>query len=84
MLAPIFAIFDGDTAVRVARGLSGVLWAAAAVPIALLGRRLTGSAWAGVAAGLLSVAVPWITVATLLFSESLAYLLFAWTATRWR
>lgn len=79
LLAPIFAIFDGDTAVRVARGLSGVLWASASVPIALLGRRLTGSTWAGVAAGLLSVAVPWITVATLMFSEPLSYALFAWT-----
>jgi hypothetical protein len=79
VIAPFFGLLAGDDALRAARGLNGVLFALASVPVALIARRLTGSSWAAVAAGLLAVAVPWLTVATLLFSESLAYLLFCWT-----
>ena len=80
LIAPLFALFDGDVAVRAARALNGFLFAAAAVPVALLARRVTSSPWAAVAAGLLTIAVPWLTLATVLFSESLAYLLFCCVA----
>ena len=80
LISPFFALFPGDSAVRLARALNAVLFAATAVPVALLARRVTTSAWSPVAAGLLAVAVPWLTLATVLFSESLAYLLFAITA----
>jgi hypothetical protein len=79
VVSPIFALFDGDVAVRLARALNGVFFAATALPVALLARRVTTSPWSGAAAGLLAVAVPWLTLATIMFSESLAYLLFACT-----
>jgi hypothetical protein len=79
LITPAFALFDGDVAVRVARSLNGVLFAATALPVAALARRAGATPWGAVAAGLLSVAVPWLTLATILFSESLAYLLFACT-----
>lgn len=75
LIAPVFAVLTGDVAVRVARVLGGVAWALAAIPVTLLARRVTTNERAAVAAGLLSIAVPWLTVATILFSESLAYLL---------
>ncbi len=80
LVSPLFALFDGDVAIRLARALNGVLFAATALPVALLARRVMSSRWSAVAAGLLSVAVPWLTLATIMFSESLAYLLFACTA----
>ncbi|MDQ3739435.1 MAG: glycosyltransferase family 39 protein [Actinomycetota bacterium] len=80
VVAPLFWLFDGDVAVRLARALNGVLFAATAIPVALLARRVTGSGWSAAAAGVLSVAVPWLTLATIMFSESLAYLLFACAA----
>jgi hypothetical protein len=80
VVSPLFWAFDGDVAVRLARALNGVLFAASAVPIALLARRVTRSPWSAAAAGVLGIAVPWLTLATIMFSESLAYLLFACTA----
>lgn len=75
-ISPIFALLAGDVAVRVARVLNCVLFAATAVPVALVARRVTASPWGAAAAGLLAVAVPWLTLATVLLSESLSYLLF--------
>ncbi|HEX2084885.1 MAG TPA: glycosyltransferase family 39 protein [Solirubrobacteraceae bacterium] len=80
VVSPIFLAFDGDVAIRLARALNGVFFAATAIPVALLARRVTASGWSAAAAGVLSVAVPWLTLATIMFSESLAYLLFACTA----
>lgn len=77
LISPLFGVFSGDVAVRTARGLNGFLFAAAAVPVALVARRITASPWSAVAAGLLTIAVPWLTLATVMFSESLSYLLFA-------
>ena len=77
LVSPLFDVFAGDVAIRLARALNSVLFAATAVPVALLARRVTASPWSGAAAGVLSVAVPWLTLATIMFSESLAYLLFA-------
>lgn len=80
LVSPLFALFTGDVAVRTARGLNGFLFAATAVPVALLARRITTSPWSAVGAGLLTIAVPWLTLATVMFSESLSYLLFACAA----
>jgi hypothetical protein len=77
LVAPLFEVFAGDVGVRLARALNSVFFAATAIPVALLARRVTVSPWSACAAGLLSVAVPWLTLATIMFSESLAYLLFA-------
>ena len=77
VVSPLFFLFDGDVAVRLARAANGIFFAATAIPTALLARRVTASGWSAAAAGVLSVAVPWLTLATIMFSESLAYLLFA-------
>ena len=77
LVSPFFDLFAGDVAIRMSRALNSVLFAATAVPVAFLARRVTTSPWSATAAGLLSVAVPWLTLATIMFSESLAYLLFA-------
>jgi hypothetical protein len=77
LVAPLFAVLEGDQAVRAARGLNAVLWSLTAWPVYVLARRFAASpARAGVAA-VLAVAVPWMTLSTILFSEALAYLLFA-------
>ena len=80
VVSPLFFLFEGDVAIRLARALNGVFFAATAVPVFFLARRVTASPWSAAAAGVLSVAVPWLTLATIMFSESLAYLLFACVA----
>jgi hypothetical protein len=80
VVSPLFFLFTGDVAIRLARALNGIFFAATAIPVFLLARRVTRSQWSAAAAGVLSVAVPWLTVATIMFSESLAYLLFACAA----
>jgi hypothetical protein len=77
--SPLFWLFDGDVAVRLARALNGLFFSFTAIPVALLARRVTTSRLAASAAGVLAIAVPWLTLATIMFSESLAYLLFACT-----
>jgi len=77
VVSPLFFVFSGDVAIRLARALNGLFFAATAIPVYLLARRVTVSQWSAAAAGVLSVAVPWLTLATIMFSESLAYLLFA-------
>ena len=77
VLAPLSWVFDGDVAVRLGRALNGVLWAATAAPVYLLARRVVRSGALAAVAAVLAVAVPWLTLATILFSEALAYFLFA-------
>ena len=79
LLAPLFAVLEGDQAVRAGRALNGVLWAATALPVYWIGRRVVASPAAAAAAAVLAVAVPWATLSLILFSESLSYLLFAFT-----
>lgn len=80
LITPIFVVFEGDVAVRVARAFNGLLWAATALPVFALALR-AGATRAGAslaAAG--AVVLPWATLSAILFSEALAYLLFACTA----
>jgi hypothetical protein len=77
VVSPLFFVFNGDVAIRLARALNGVFFAASALPVFFLARRVTRSQWSAAAAAVLSIAVPWLTLATIMFSESLAYLLFA-------
>jgi hypothetical protein len=81
VLAPFFAIWDGDVAVRVARAFNAFLFASAAVPLYLLGRRVLVSRWRAVAAALLgAVAVPWLLLSSVIYTENLAWPLYLWTA----
>ena len=79
VLAPLFAAFDGDSAVRAARALSALLFASAAIPAYLLARTVLVSRWLAAAAALLSVVAPWLVLTTVLFTENLAFPLFLWT-----
>jgi hypothetical protein len=77
LLAPVFAAAAGDTGIDIGRALGTVAFALAAVPVYLLARDAMASRWKAVAAALLSIAVPWATISTVLFSEAVAYPLFA-------
>jgi hypothetical protein len=78
VLMPLFRLFDGDVAVRAARALNGLLFASTAIPVYLIARRAALTRWRASAAGLLSVALPWLALTSLLFTENLAYPLFWW------
>ncbi|HEU0250112.1 MAG TPA: hypothetical protein VFR48_05240 [Solirubrobacteraceae bacterium] len=71
-------LFDGVQALRVDHVLSVLLFLSAAVPIFLMARVLLRSSWLAVAVALLSVAVPWLTLTSALFTENLSYPLFWW------
>ena len=77
-LMPIYAAFDGDTALQVAKVWNALLFASAALPAYLLARMVIVSRWRAVACALLCVAIPWLTLSTALFSESLAYPVALW------
>jgi hypothetical protein len=79
LLAPFFAAFDGDVAVRCGRAFTAILFAATAIPVYLLAREVIRSRWGAVAAALGAITAPWLTLATTMFSEGLSLLLFAWT-----
>lgn len=78
VIAPVFVLFEGDTAIRVARGASAFLFASAALPAYLVAREVLTSRRLAALAGVLSVAVPWLSLATALFTENLAYPLILW------
>jgi hypothetical protein len=81
LLVPLFAVFDGDVAVRAARAFNAFLFASAAVPLFLLARRIVVSRWAGVAAAVLGgAAVPWLILSSVIYTENLAWPLYFWTA----
>ena len=79
VIAPLFAVFDGDVAVRAARVLNTLLFTSTAIPIFLLARRAAAGRWGSVAAGLLSVAAPWLILTTAIYTENAAFPLFLWT-----
>jgi len=76
VLAPVFAVTGVD--LHAAHVLNAVVMSSAAVPAALLARRVTGSsAWACLA-GFMTVVVPWITLSSFLLTEVVAYPAFLW------
>jgi hypothetical protein len=77
-LTPFFTVFDGDVAVRIAKVWNALLFVSAAIPSYLLARTVLASRWHAVATGLLCVALPWLTLSTSLFAESLAYPVSIW------
>src|SRR4029077_15262542 len=58
LLSPFYAVLDAVDAFTAAHAVNAVLFASAAIPVYLLGRRVVSSQWALVVA-LLSVTVPW-------------------------
>ncbi len=79
VLSPLFGHLEGDVAVRAARGLNALLFVSAALPVYLLARRVLSSRSHAAAAAVLSVAVPWLAISTVLYTENLAYPLYMWT-----
>ena len=77
LLAPFYGGLgpvDGFTA---AHAVNAVLFASAAIPAYLLGRRLLPAWWA-IAVAFLVVAVPWSVSAAFVMSEAAAYAVFLW------
>ncbi len=79
LLSPLFAHLNGDVSVRAARALNGLLFVSAALPVYLLARRVLTSRRHAAGAAVLSVAVPWLAISTVLYTENLAYPLYMWT-----
>jgi hypothetical protein len=79
VLSIAFRLFsDGYSSVRVDHVLSALLFVSAAIPIYLMARVVLRSQWAAVGAALLSVAAPWLTLTSTLYTENLSYPLFWW------
>src|SRR3954451_13940186 len=79
VLAPIYQLFDMATAFKVAHALNALLMASTAIPAYLMARELTGRRIAAYGVGALSVAIPWMVLSAYIFTEVLAYPVFAWT-----
>ena len=77
LLAPVFA-WSAEPNLHVAHALNAFVMASAALPAALLARRVTGSTgWACLSA-LMTVVVPWIALSSFLLTEVVAYPAFLW------
>ncbi|MBI5105319.1 MAG: hypothetical protein HZB46_10130 [Solirubrobacterales bacterium] len=79
-LMPLFAAFEGDTALALAKLWNAILFSSAVVPAYLLSRFVIRSPWRAAASALLCIALPWVTLTTALFTESLAYPAALWLA----
>jgi hypothetical protein len=77
LLSPFYASLDGVESFRAAHAVNAVLFASAAVPTYLLGRRVVARGCALVVA-LLAVTVPWAVNAAFVMSEPAAYPVFVW------
>lgn len=77
MLAPLFAVLDGDVAIRAAKVLNTALWCSVAIPLWSMARDFLSPRRAAVAVTL-SVVAPWAVISTALFTEALALASFVW------
>ena len=68
----------GPSAVRIDHVLSVLMFISAVFPIYLMARVILPSRPSAVAVALLSVATPWLTLTSALFTENLSYPLFWW------
>jgi hypothetical protein len=78
VLSIAYRLTGGPAAVRIDHLLSVAMFVSAAFPIYLMARVLLNSRWSAVAVALLSVAVPWLTLTSALFTENLSYPIFWW------
>ncbi len=77
LMAPFYGSLDNVDAFTTAHAVNAVLFASAAIPAYLLGRRLVPTWWA-LAVALLTLAVPWAVNAAFVMSEPAAYPVFIW------
>src|SRR5919201_1374622 len=78
LLAPLFHGALVPAALEHAHVLNAFLMSSASIPAFLLARRVTGSTRLSFAVASLSVCVPWITLASFLMTEVIAYPAFLW------
>lgn len=78
VLSIAYRVSGGPDAIRIDHVLSVLMFVSAAVPIYLFARVIVQARWASVAVALLSIAAPWLTLTTALFTENLSYPLFWW------
>ena len=78
LLAPLYHSTLVPTALQHAHVLNAFLMSSASIPAFLLARRVTGSTRLSFAVAFLSVCVPWITLASFLMTEVIAYPAFLW------
>jgi hypothetical protein len=78
LTAPVYQFFGMPTAFRVVHGLNAAIMASTAIPAYLLAREVVRSRWAAYLVAALTVAVPWMTMATMMLTEVAAYPAFAW------
>jgi hypothetical protein len=77
LLSPFYGALDPVAAFEAAHVVNAALFASAAIPAYLLGRRVVPTACA-LAVALLVVAVPWAVNAAFVMSEAAAYPAFLW------
>jgi hypothetical protein len=78
LLAPLFHGTLVPAALEHAHVLNAFVMSSASIPTFLLARRVTGSTRLSYAVAFLSVCVPWITLASFLMTEVVAYPAFLW------
>jgi len=78
VIAPAFLHGSVPEALHDAHVLNAFVMASTTVPVFLLARRVTRSAWASCLVAVLSVCVPWIVYSSFLLTEVVAYPAFAW------
>jgi hypothetical protein len=78
LMAPLYAVFSAPDAFTAAHVLNALLWASTLFPVYLLARRV-GTPWPwALLAGVLSVWVPWAVAVTVVMTEAVSYVAFAW------
>jgi hypothetical protein len=78
LTAPVYQLFGMPNAFRVVHGLNAAIMASTAIPAYLLAREVVRSRSAAYLVAALTVAVPWMTMATMMLTEVAAYPAFAW------
>jgi hypothetical protein len=77
LMAPFYAATDTVSAFHAVHVANAFVMASASVPAYLIARRVLPGWWA-VAAAFLTVALPWIVLASFLLTEVVAYPVFLW------
>ena len=75
---PFYGLFGNVTGFKAAHVLNGLFFGSVVIPVYLLGRRLRLDWRWALAAGVLSVVVPWTVATLVVMTESIAYVTFCW------
>lgn len=78
IISPIVSMFDLPTAFKLTHYFNAFLIASAGIPAYLTMRKLSPHVWAAVLVAALVGAIPWLTLAASIMTESAAYPALAW------